>query len=211
MPIAVQVLTPFQALTTIAIFDLIGALPMARKTVPEVDRSDVLRMIAGLIVGLPLGLFVLTQVQPEVFQYSVSFVAIAALAIFMSGVRYRGAFTPGLITTAGGLGGFLYGTAGIPGPPVILLYIASTHPIRVIRANIFVFLFFTDVVLIPTLAIFGKFDASAVLLALLLVVPTMAGITLGGRLFRPEHEKTYRAVAYAIIAAAAISGLPIWN
>ncbi len=41
------------------------------------------------------------------------------------GWRYRGALTRPLIFGTGALSGFLSGSAGLPGPPVILLYMAS--------------------------------------------------------------------------------------
>lgn len=211
MPLAAQILTPFQALTTLVIFDLFGAVPMVRGMSRNAEKRDLLRLFVGLIVMLPVGVLTLTLIPAAVFQYTVSFVAITALVIFITGIRYRGDLKPPLVYTTGGLSGFLSGVAGIPGPPVILLYMASTRPIEVIRANTFLFLFSTDVILLPTLALFGKLDPSALLLGFLLIIPNVIGLTLGSRLFRPQYEKTYRAAAYAIIAASAISGLPIWG
>ena len=211
MPLAAQFLTPFQALTTIVIFDLLGPLPMVRKASKECEARDLTGLIVGLVVALPIGLYTLTRVPPEAFQYSVSVVAMLALAVFVSGIRYRGELTPPLLYATGGSAGFLHGIAGIPGPPVILLYMASMRPVQIIRANTFLFLFTTDIVMLPALALFGRLDPSALVLGAFLIIPNLIGILVGSRLFRPEYEKTYRAVAYTVIAASAISGLPIWR
>jgi uncharacterized membrane protein YfcA len=211
MPLAAQFLTPFQALTTIVIFDLMGPLPMVRKASKECEANDLFRLIAGLIVALPLGVYTLTLVPAEAFQYSVSVVAMLALVLFLSGIRYRGELTPPLLYVTGASSGFLHGIAGIPGPPVILLYMASTRPVQIIRANTFLFLFTTDIVMLPSLALFGRLDPSAMILGAVLIIPNLIGILVGSRLFRPNHDKTYRTVAYVIIAVAAISGLPIWR
>lgn len=211
LPLAAQVLSPFQALTTIVIFDLVGPLPVVRSASRDCEWADLFRLIAGLVVALPLGLFTLTLVAPEVFRYTVSLVALCLLAALFSGLRYRGPLTPPLVYATGGMSGFLQGVAGLPGPPVILLYMASTRPVQVIRANTFLFLFTTDLVLLPALAIFGKLDVSAILLGVLLIGPNLLGSLVGARLFNPEQARIYRSVAAVVIAASAISGLPVWE
>lgn len=211
LPLAAQVLSPFQAITTMVIFDLLGPLPIMRRAIRDCETPDLLRLITGLVIALPIGLFTLTLVAPEVFRYTVSLIALFVVGCLVFGLRYRGQLTPPLVYGTGGLSGFLQGVAGIPGPPVILLYMASSLPTQVIRANMFMFLFLTDVVLLPALALFGRLDASAVVLGLLLIIPNLAGSLTGSWLFRPAYEHTYRGVAYAIITAAAVSGLPIWQ
>ncbi|MBD3679619.1 MAG: sulfite exporter TauE/SafE family protein [Rhodobacteraceae bacterium] len=211
LPLAAQVLTPFQALTTIVIFDLIGPLPIVRRASRDCELPDLFRLVAGLVVALPLGLFTLTLLPPEAFRFAVSFVALFLLVCLGLGLRYGGTLAPPLIYGTGAMSGFLQGVAGLPGPPVILLYMASTRPVQVIRANTLLFLFTTDVVLLPALAIFGRLDGSAIALGMFLILPNLLGGLVGAKLFRPEHERTYRVIAYSIIAASAISGLPVWG
>ncbi|MFZ5963959.1 sulfite exporter TauE/SafE family protein [Thalassococcus sp. BH17M4-6] len=211
LPVAAQILTPFQALTTIVIFDLLGPLPILRRGWRDCDRQDLRRLLTGLVVGLPIGLTILTVVAPEVFRYAVSLVALFMVVCLMLGLRYRGTLASPLIYGTGGLSGLLQGVAGIPGPPVILLYMASMRPAVAVRATMLLFLFATDIVLLPMLALFGRLDLSAVLLGALLILPTMAGSLAGAWLFRPEYERAYRGIAYAIITASALSALPIWG
>jgi hypothetical protein len=52
---------------------------------------------------------------------------------------------------------------------------------------------------------------TAVTLGVVLLVPYGAGSLLGQALFTPQWERFYRAAAYAIIAAATLMGLPIWD
>ncbi|MCR9146657.1 MAG: sulfite exporter TauE/SafE family protein [Rhodobacteraceae bacterium] len=211
LPLAAQVLTPFQAITTLVIFDLIGPLPLVRHAVRACEIRDVLRLASGLIVALPLGLYTLTLIPPEVFRYAVSCIAITLLVCLLWGLRYRGPLTPPLVYVTGMFSGFLQGVAGLPGPPVILLYMASTRPVQVIRANTFLFLMATDMVLLLTLALFGRLEASALWLGAALVIPNLLGSLLGAALFKPRYEPAYRGIAYTIIAASAISGLPLWD
>ena len=80
-----------------------------------------------------------------------------------------------------------------------------------IRANTSAYLFFYDILLLVILLCLSRFEMAPFVLGILLSLPAMAGNLLGGWLFDPRHEKLYRVVAYVIIAAAALSGLPILN
>ena len=67
------------------------------------------------------------------------------MVLIGAGIRYKGRLNPFIIFSVGGLGGPTGGLTGIPGPPVILLYVASSHPISVIRQIIsfsYIFLMF---------------------------------------------------------------------
>lgn len=209
LPGAGQILPPFEAITTFIIIDFIGPLFLSRKAFRECAPGDLVRLLSGLVIALPIGLFTLGLMAAEIFRYGVSIIALILLCFLISGFRYRGKVTPALLFGTGGLSGFLQGIAGLAGPPVIFFYMASPLPARVMRANILLYLMFANVAAFPILAAFGRLETSAIILGLILVIPTIVGGQIGARLFNPAYERTYRAVAYAIIAISAINGLPL--
>lgn len=211
LPVAGQFLSPVAALVTLTVMDLFGPLPNVPRALKDAHKKDVLRLCAGLIVALPLGLWVLTSVAPSVFRYGVSSITLLLLILLVLGWRYRGALNRGLIYATGMLGGFLFGAVGLSGPPVIMIYMASPLPARVVRANLMLYLLGGDVMMMAFLAIMGRLETNAVIIGLILAVPYLVGNVLGGWLFRPEFERAYRVVAYVIIAASALSGLPIFD
>ena len=103
------------------------------------------------------------------------------------------------------------GFAGIAGPPVILLYMASRRPAAVIRANFLLYLLGIDLLLFAMLAATGQVVWSVLVLGLLAGVPNILANIIGARSFDPNKEQLFRAVAYIVIAASAIIGLPLWN
>lgn len=211
LPFAAQVLGPFEALTTLMVKDIIVPMMHVPRAIKEGHPKDVLRLGAGALVTVPIGVFVLSLIEPVVFRWAVSLVALILLIMLMLGVRYRGKLTPPLIYGTGGLGGFLTGSVGIPGPPVIMLYIASTLPVKAVRANNMLYLIVADIILVGVLAWKGLLVASALVLGLLMILPYSLGNVIGAAIFRPEAEKFYRLAAYVIIAGSAILGLPLWD
>ena len=160
---------------------------------------------------MPLGVWVLTLVDPVVFRWGVSVIALVLLILLVSGVRYRGRLSRPMIFGTGALGGFLAGCVGLPGPPVIMLYMASTLPVSMIRAHFLLFLLGLDLILLPILYFTGLIVWPVIALGLLIAGPYAIANYLGGKLFNPDAARLFRYVAYTVIAASAIVGLPLWK
>ncbi len=211
LPFAGMFLGPFEALTSLIVKDLTAPLIHVPRALRDGQPRDVLRLAFGALLGLPLGILILSLVSPVVFRWSVSIVALTLLVLLVGGVRYRGILTRPLVVGTGALGGFFAGCVGLPGPPVIMLYMASKLPIAAIRANITLYLILADIIMLAVLWISGLLVPSALLIGALMIWPYLLGNWFGALLFRPEAERLYRWTAYAIIAGSAIIGLPIWN
>lgn len=211
MPVAGQLMSPIWALTVLVVMDLFGPIPNLPRARRDGNPREVALLCVAMILALPLGLMVLTSIRPELFRYAVSTLALLVPVLLLAGLRYRGPLSAPILLGTGGLSGFLGGVVGVPGPPVILLYLASTRLAAQVRANILIYLFIFDIVLIAVLALQDRLEAVPVILGLLLALPVMLANMAGAAIFRPERERLYRAAAYVVIAAAAISGLPVWD
>ncbi len=211
LPMAAQVLSPFEVLTVLVIMDLTGPLIHVPRALKDGHPADVVRLGLGAAIAVPLGVWVLSLAEPEVFRWGVSIVALVLLTLLVLGVRYRGVLTKPMMFGTGLLGGFLGGSVGLPGPPVIMLYMASTLPPSAIRANNTLYLILADVLILTVLAVRGFLVASAVAIGIIAIVPYTLGNWIGAKIFRPEAEKAYRLAAYAIIAVSALHGLPVWD
>jgi hypothetical protein len=211
LPIAGQVLDPVAALVVLILVDFVGPIPAIPRALRDGHPRDVLRLGAGALVGLPLGISVLLLLSPEFFRNTVSVLTLLLLAVLVSGLRYRGHVGRPAIYGIGVMGGFLGGAAGLPGPPVILLYMARPLPVEVIRANTLLYLVVNDVLMVGLFWWRGLLTHEPVLLGLAMIPLYLAAVSLGAWLFDPKYATLYRRIAYAIIAASALSGLPLWD
>lgn len=211
LPVAAQFLSPFAALTTLILMDLVGPLIHVPRALREGHPGDVLRLGLGALLAVPVGLWVLARVDPVVFRWAVSVIALVLLCLLVTGARYRGRLSPPMIFGTGAIGGFFAGSVGLPGPPVIMLYMASSLPARSVRANLMLYLILADLILAVVLWLNGYLLASALVLGLLLILPYTLGNWVGALVFRPQAERVYRLAAYAIITGSALMGLPLWD
>ena len=211
MPVAASVLAPLEAVIFLAATELLGPLPNIPQAVRQGTRRDIMLLMLGVVTAMPLGIWALSYMSPEPFGWVVSGIVLVLLILLMTGWRYAGPLGPKLTTATGALGGFMTGFAGIAGPPVIMLYMASTLPIAVIRANFLLYLVGIDVLLFTMLWISDLLVWEIVVLGLLLGIPNLVANAIGARYFDPAAERLFRAVAYIVIAASAILGLPLWK
>ena len=211
LPIASQYLTPFESIASLAIMEFFGTFAVMRKSWSDADKVDLARLVVGMTIVTPFALLLLAKVGADFYRYSVSILSLFLLVLIGLGVRYKGKLNPFVIFSVGGLGGLTGGLTGIPGPPVILLYVASSHPISVIRANNLLLLSFFDVCVVLIFALSGVLTLKIFLLGSILALPNFLGNFIGAKLFDPEKTNQYRMIAYIIIAVAAITGLPVWD
>ncbi len=211
MPVASSVLTPVEAVVFLITAELIGPVPNALAAWREGTPRDVGRLALGAVLALPFGVWALSSMDATMFGWAVSIAVIILLILTVSGWHLKGELTKPLTVTAGAIGGFMTGFAGIPGPPVIMLYMASRLPVSVIRANFLLYLVVLDLMLFPLLWVLGLMNWPIAFLGLLVGIPNLVANMLGARLFDPSAERVFRIVAYLVIAASAIVGLPLWK
>lgn len=211
LALAAQVLPPIWAIISLIVCDLLGPALLAPRVLRDAHLPDLMRLFAGVVLALPFGMMLLFATPAEVFRVFVSCLALGLLLCLVLGLRYRGRLTPPLVFATGGISGLAGGAVGLGGPPVILLYLASPFPAKTIRANTLLFLLGYDIIKLIAYGIAGVLSLVPVMIGLTLSLPNALGNFVGAALFRPGYERVYRGVAYAIIAASALSGLPIWG
>ncbi len=197
------------ALTVIAgLFSGAALVPRALK-VADIKEVSILAVASALTV--PVGLWVLSQLDQVAIRWIAAVVSALLLCALISGWRYRGKMDTARQTGVGAGAGVLGGMTGLTGPVVILFYLARATRAEVVRANTILYLALLDVIIVAHMLWQDLIGFSIVAISIILAVPYVGGARIGQALFRAEYEKTYRTVAYTVIALAVITGLPVWD
>ncbi|MGA9253964.1 MAG: sulfite exporter TauE/SafE family protein, partial [Roseobacter sp.] len=173
MAVASSFLSPVSAVIFMMMAELLGPLPNLPAAWRDGKPRDVGRLMLGATLAMPLGIYCLAKMSADFFGWLVSVCVLLLLFALMSGWRYKGVLTEKLTVATGALGGFMSGFAGIPGPPVIMLYMSSRLPISVIRANFLLYLLSIDVVMIAIFWGSGLFILQIAILGLIAGVPNV--------------------------------------
>ncbi len=210
-PLAAALYSPRWALIIVVLIDLLPMIPLTIPMFKIARWREVLPIAFGLFLFFPLGLYILRTGNPIVLRWFISAAILACVVMLWSGWRYRGQRTNLLSGATGGVAGVLSGIASIPGPPVLVYWLASEYPAAVIRANLLVLFFLAEFVSVGNLALAGMFERGPVLVALVATPVYFVALLIGWRLFGLASERTYRLLTYWLIVFAAVLALPVWD
>lgn len=209
VPVATQFLPVAQVILIMAITGLFSTGVLVPRAWREADRGEVGVMVLAAVVTVPVGLWILSQLDGLVIRWIVAGIGSLTLLAVITGWRWQGRLgVPGRLAI-GGAAGTVGGMTGLTGPVVIIFYLANARSVRAVRANTILFLGALDIVLVVSLFLRGQAGMTALWSALVLAVPYLATTLIGQALFDPRHEKAYRVIAYTVVGLAVLSGLPI--
>jgi uncharacterized protein len=209
MPLASSMASPRLVAALLLVIDFIAAAPLLPNAWWQADRKATAVMVAGAFVGVPIGTWCLSQFDPVTTRWIISCFVGALLLLLLSGWRYRGKDHPAISVGIGGLAGFCSGLAQTGGPPIVGYWLGRPIASVVARANILLFFGASDFFSLVSYAFTGLITSDSIRFALLVGPIYGIGVWFGSQLFGRASEMLFRSICYALIAGAAIVGLPV--
>jgi uncharacterized protein len=208
MPLASSLAAPRLIAALLLIIDFIGSLPLLLNAWRHADRKATAVIVAGALVGVPVGTWFLTRLDPVTTRWIISGFVAALLLLLLSGWRYRGEDHVTLSVGIGALSGFCSGLAQTGGPPIVGYWLGRPIASDIARANIILFFAASDFFSVVSYAVSGLLSRDAILFSLVVGPVYAIGIRFGTLLFGRASEKLFRGICYALIALAVLFGLP---
>jgi uncharacterized membrane protein YfcA len=209
MPLASSLAAPRLIATLLLIVDFVGALPLLPNAWRQADRRATAVIVAGALVGVPIGTWLLTRLDPVTTRWIISGFVAALLLLLLSGWRYRGPDHVALSVGIGALSGFCSGLAQTGGPPIVGYWLGRPVASHIARANIMLFFGASDFFSMVSYAATGLINRDAILFSFLVGPVYAIGIGCGSLLFGRASDAIFRGICYALIALAVLFGLPV--
>jgi uncharacterized membrane protein YfcA len=208
MPLASSIAGPRLVAALLLIIDFVAAAPLLPNAWKQADRKATAVMVAGALVGVPLGTYFLSRLEPVTTRWIISAFVFALLMLLISGWRYRGKDHAAISVGIGGLSGFCSGLAQTGGPPIVGYWLGRPLASKIARANILLFFGASDFFSVVSYALTGLITMDAIKFAFVVGPVYGIGVWFGASLFGRASEKVFRAICYILIAAAVLFGLP---
>ena len=139
MPLATSLAAPRLVAALLLVIDFVAAAPLVPNAWKHADRKATAVMVAGALVGVPVGTWFLSRLDPVTTRWIISGFVFALLLLLLSGWRYRGKDHASLAVGIGGLSGFCSGLAQTGGPPIVGYWLGRPIAPAIARANILLF------------------------------------------------------------------------
>ena len=211
VPLVSAIYDPRTAAITFLLIDVATGLALMPGAWRQADWREVTPLAMAAIFAGQFGTLILQYADPTTLRWAISIIVGAAVAVLASGWRYHG--RPLLIVTmiVGLLAGLMGGAVQISGPPVIVYWLGSLNQATSMRANFLCYFSVFAFGLFFTYLARGLLSAEFIALAAILGAVQILSVGIGARLFFLATEKTYRHVAYTIIALSAIVSMPLFD
>jgi len=209
MPLASSLAGPRLVAALLLVIDFVAATPLVPNAWKHADRKATAILVLGALVGVPIGTWLLSRLDPVTTRWIISGFVIALLILLVSGWRYRGKEHTAISIGVGCLSGFCSGLAQTGGPPIVGYWLGRPIASSIARANILLFFGASDFFSLVSYAVTGLITLETIRFSLLVGPIYGLGVGFGATLFGRASDKLFRIICYVLIALAVIIGLPL--
>jgi uncharacterized membrane protein YfcA len=173
----------------------------------KIDWSFVLKLLIGIAVGSPIGLYLLKYLSPETTHLYVCLIIIFFSLLLMKGYTNRNINNDQSKIFTGVISGTLNGLTTLGGMPVALFLLVTSIQPAVIRGSLAALFFLTDVYAFILSFFGGIVDMITIYRTLPLIIILPIGVFIGNKFFIKSKEQLYRKVVFYFLIVISIFGI----
>jgi uncharacterized membrane protein YfcA len=203
VPILSLALSPTQVVPLVVVLQvLVGALGL-KDAVRQCDWRAVTMLFPGTILGVPLGLLILTELHPNLVRLVIGAVILVSVVLIHRGARLPSNPSRLLSATVGLVSGIINGLASMGGPPVVVYLLAIGHSTARLRATTIVYFMLSALVTAIPMAYRGLITRDILIWSIASVPALFVGSRLGTWAFhraRPAHHKATALLVLIVLS-----------
>jgi uncharacterized membrane protein YfcA len=201
------ILPAIEIVPIILVLEVVISIFMAPYIWSKIDWNFVFKLLIGIIIGSPIGLYLLKYLTSDVTHLSVCVLVIFFSLLLMRGYTNQkinnnyGKFFTGIIS------GTLNGLTTLGGMPVALFLLTTGIQPAIIRGSLAALFFLTDIYAFVLSFFVGIVELTTIYRTLPLIIILPIGVYIGDKFFVKSKEETYRKVVFYFLIFISIFGL----
>ena len=173
----------------------------------KIDWNFVFKLLIGIALGSPIGLYLLKYLSPETTHLSVCLIIIFFSILLMRGYTNKSINNDQSKIFTGVISGALNGLTTLGGMPVALFLLVTSIQPAVIRGSLAALFFLTDVYAFILSFFAGIVDMTTIYRVIPLIIILPIGVFIGDKFFVKSKEETYRTVVFYFLIFISIFGI----
>lgn len=206
-PILLFVYEPRTVVVLTAIFSIAINAAVVWDSWHEARRRLSLALFVPALFGIVVGAVILGVIDPDYVRLGVGAIVLLSALLLVRDVTLPGANTRLGTLVAGSASGALSTSTGLAGPPIVLLLASRRLPKHEFRGTSALYFLPMSIAGLAVLALRGLVDAPEVPLGLLLILPAIAGKTIGTVLLKHVSERAFRTVTLGLVILTGTLGI----
>ena len=172
----------------------------------KIDWNLIIKILIGIIVGSPIGLYLLKYLSAETTHLSVCFIIIFFSILLMKGYSNQKLDNNYVKIFTGLVSGTLNGLTTLGGMPVALFLLVTSIQPAIIRGSLAALFFLTDIYAFTLSFFAGIVDVTTIYRTVPLIIILPIGVYFGDKFFVKSKEETYRKVVFYFLIFISIFG-----
>ena len=173
----------------------------------KIDWNLIIKILIGIIVGSPIGLFLLKYLPPELTHLIICLVIIFFAILLMKGYSNQKINNNYAKISTGFIAGTINGFSLLGGMPIALFLLVTKIQPAIIRGSLAALFFLTDTYAFVLSFFAGIVDITAIYRTVPLIIVLPIGVYIGDKFFVKSKEKTYRKVVFYFLIFISIFGI----
>ena len=173
----------------------------------KIDWNFVFKLLIGITIGSPIGLYLLKYLSPDVTHLAVCLLIIFFSLILMRGYENQKINNNYVKMFTGIISGTLNGLTTLGGMPVALFLLTTSIQPAVIRGSLAALFFLTDIYAFILSSFAGIVDMTTIYRVVPLIIILPLGVFIGDKFFVKSKEATYRKVVFYFLIIISIFGV----
>ena len=173
----------------------------------KIDWNFVFKLLIGIALGSPIGLYLLKYLSPETTHLSVCLIIIFFSILLMRGYTNKSINNDQSKIFTGVISGALNGLTTLGGMPVALFLLITSIQPAIIRGSLAALFFLTDVYAFVLSFFAGIVDMTTIYRTIPLIIILPIGVFIGNKFFIKSKEELYRKVVFYFLIVISIFGI----
>ena len=173
----------------------------------KIDWNFVFKLLIGIALGSPIGLYLLKYLSPETTHLSVCLIIIFFSILLMRGYTNKSINNDQSKIFTGVISGALNGLTTLGGMPVALFLLVTSIQPAIIRGSLAALFFLTDVYAFILSFFAGIVDMTTIYRTIPLIIILPIGVFIGNKFFIKSKEELYRKVVFYFLIVISIFGI----
>ena len=173
----------------------------------KIDWNFVIKILIGIIIGSPIGLFLLKYLPSELTHLLICIIIIFFSILLMNGYSNQKINNNYAKISTGFIAGTINGFSLLGGMPVALFLLVTKIKPAIIRGSLAALFFLTDTYAFVLSFFGGIVDMTTIYRTLPLIIILPIGVFIGDKYFVKSKEETYRKVVFYFLIFISVFGI----
>ncbi|HEY1935842.1 MAG TPA: sulfite exporter TauE/SafE family protein [Acetobacteraceae bacterium] len=204
VPLLSLALPPARVVPFVTVLQVLVGMAGLREARSLADWRAVFGLLPGMVLGIPLGLLVLTEFSPNHARLAIGVLIAVSVVVLLQRLQLPSRPTRSLTLGVGVASGVMNGLASMGGPPVVVYLLALPMEAAQVRASSIVYFLMASAITATPMAAKGLVDREVLLWSAASVPVLLAGNWLGSWAFTRATPRHHRITALAVLSVLAV-------